>query len=191
MQYKPFFKRKYETKKLNALYQIESNDENNSLFIIGGRSLIIIYKNIEDEKNITCLGSIRIDTFSAKSLCYLGNDLFLIGGINNIYIANIKTIKIEQIIRVASAECTCFFKYNDMILCGYGDISFCHLWSNGIAQEKNTKFMVIKKNEDNYENHYIEEAFYNFGITNALLLDKGKFISCFYDNDCLKIFQVK
>ena len=190
-QYKPFFYRKYETKKLNALYQIASNDENNFLFIIGGRSIIIIYKNIEDEKNIKLLGSIGIDTNSSKSLFYLGNDLLLVGGNSNIYIANIKTIKIEQIIRVASAEITCFLKYNDMILCGYGDISFCHLWCSGIAQEKSTKFMVIKKNEENYENHYIKEDFYNFGITNAIWLDKDKFISCFYNNDCLKIFQVK
>ena len=191
MFYKPFFKCKYKTRALTALYQIESNDENNSILIIGGKSLIILYKNLDNAENIQCLGSVRIEAFSGKSIFYLGNDLLLVGGNSNIYIANIKTIKLEQIIRISSAECSCFLKYNDMVLCGYGDTSSCHSWSYGIAQEKTTKFMVIKKNEENYENHFIEEDFYNFGITNAIWLDNDKFISCFYNNDCLKIFQVK
>ena len=82
-------------------------------------------------------------------------------------------------------------KFNDIILCGYGDTSNCFCWSNGIAESKDTKFMIIKQNEENYEYHFIEDEFYNFGITNAIWIDVDKFASCFYNNDCLKIFQIK
>ena len=97
----------------------------------------------------------------------------------------------KKIIRISSAECTCFLKFKDIILCGYGDTSECACWSNGIAESKSTKFIVIKKNDENYEYHYLEDEFYDYGITNALFIDKDKFISCFYNNDCLKIFQLK
>ena len=82
-------------------------------------------------------------------------------------------------------------EFKDIILCGYGDTSECSCWSNGIAESKSTKFIVIKKNDENYEYHYLEDEFYNYGITNALFVDKDKFISCFYNNDCIKIFQLK
>ena len=191
MLYKPFFKCIFRTERLNALYQIDSNDENNSILVIGGGSNIILYHILGDVKNIKCLGSFRVESFSGKSICYIGNNILLVGGKSDIYMANIKTMKLEQIIRVSSAECTCFLKFNDMVLCGYGDTSSCHYWSRGIAQKKETNFIIIKKNEENYEYHYLGEEFYNFGITNAVWLDKDKFVSCFYNNDCLKIFQVK
>ena len=186
--YKPFFDVHYQTESLKALYQIESNDENNSIFIIGGDGNIILYNLIG---KIKCLGSLGIDCFSGKSLCYLGNDKLLVGGKDNIYIVNIKNIKLEQIIKMHSAECTCFLKYNDIILCGYGDTSICSYWSNGIAQTKLTKFLIVKQNKWNLEYHFIEDDFYQNGITNSLWIDKDKFISCFYHDDCIKVFQIK
>ena len=170
------------------MYQIDSNDENDSLFIIGGEGNIILYNLIGE---IKCLGSLRIDCFSAKSLCYFGNDKLLVGGKDNIYIVNIKSVRLEQIIKMRSAECTCFLKYNDIILCGYGDTSICSYWSNGIAQDKLTKFLVVKQNNENLEYHFIEDVFYQNGVTNSLWIDKDKFISCFYKNDWIKVFQIK
>ena len=150
-----------------------------------------MYKNLDDIKNIKCLGSLRIDSFSGKSIYYIGDNIVLVGGIDNIYMVDIEEVKLIQIIRISSAECTCFIKFKDMIICGYGDTSGCSFWSNGIAGSKDTKFIIIKKNGENYEYHYIEDEFYNYGITNALLIDNNKFISCFYNNDCIKIFQLK
>ena len=191
MIFKPFFKVHFETESLNTLYQIDSDDENDGIFIIGGKGNIIMYKNLDDIKNIKCLGSLRIDSFSGKSIHYFGDNIVLVGGIDNIYMVDIKDVNLKQIIRISSAECTCFLKFKDMIICGYGDTSGCSFWSNGIAGSKDTKFIIIKKNEENYEYHYIEDEFYNYGIINALLIDNNKFISCFYNNDCLKIFQLK
>ena len=189
--YKPFFNVTYKIQRLNSLYQIDSNDENDGIFIIGGKGNIIMYKNLDDIKNIKCLGSLRIDSFSGKSIHYFGDNIVLVGGIDNIYMVDIKDVNLKQIIRISSAECTCFIKFKDMIICGYGDTSGCSFWSNGIAGSKDTKFIIIKKNGENYEYHYIEDEFYNYGIINALLIDNNKFISCFYNNDCLKIFQLK
>ena len=186
--YKRFFNVHYETDSLNALYQIESKDDNNFLFIVGGVGNIILYKLLN---KIECIGSLHIDSFSGKSFFYLGNDKLLIGGKNNIYIINVKNVKLEQIIRMYSAECTCFLKYNNMILCGYGDTSICHFWSNGIALNKQTKFLLLKQNEDNLESHFIEDVFYEFGISNSIWIDKDKFISCFYNDNCMKIFKIK
>ena len=189
--YKPFFNVNFDTSRLNALYQIDSNDDNDGIFIIGGRGNIIMFNIRNEIKNIKCIGSLRVDSFSGKSIYYYGNDILLVGGSDNIYIVNIKEIKLKKIIRISSAECTCFLKFKDIILCGYGDTSECSCWSNGIAESKSTKFIVIKKNDENYEYHYLEDEFYDYGITNALFVDKDKFISCFYNNDCLKIFQLK
>ena len=186
--YKPFFNVHYETDSLNALYQIESKDENNSIFIVGGNGNIILYRLLP---KIQLLGSLDIDCFSGKSICYLGNDILLVGGKDNIYVVNIKDIKLEQIIKMRSAECTCFLKYNDIVLCGYGDTSVCSFWSGGIAQSKLTNFLIVKQNKGNVDYHFIEDAFYQYGITNALWIDKDKFISCFYNDNCLKIFQIK
>ena len=186
--YKPFFNILYQTDRLIGLYQIESNDENDSIFIVGGKGNIIFY-NLLDK--IELLGSLNIDCFSGKSFCYLGNDKLLVGGKDNIYLVNIKNFKLEQVIKIGSAECTCFLKYNDIILCGYGDTSICHSWSYGVAQQKLTKFLIIKRNNDNLEYYFTEDVFYQNGITNAKWIDKDKFISCFYNDDCLKIFQIK
>ena len=60
---------------------------------------------------------------------------------------DIKDVNLKQIIRISSAECTCFIKFKDMIICGYGDTSGCSFWSNGIAGSKDTKFIIIKKME--------------------------------------------
>ena len=186
--YKPFFNVNYQIKRLKALYQIKSNDENDSIFILGGKGNLILYSLLEE---IKYLGNLYIDCFSGKSLFYLGNDKLLVGGKNNIYLVNIKNIKLEQVIKVGPSECTCFFKYNDIILCGYGDTSICTCWSSGIAQEKLTRFLIVKKNDENLEHYLIENDYYQRGITNAIMIDKDKFISCFYRDDCLKIFQIK
>ena len=186
--YKPFFNVIYETESLNALYQIESNDENDSIFIIGGEGNIILYNLVG---KIELLGSLRLGCFSGKSLCYIGNDKLLVGGKDNIYIVNTKNIKLEQIINMGSAECTCFLKYHDVVFCGYGDTSMCSFWSNGVAQSKLTKFLIVKLNNGNLEYHFLEDNFYLSGITNALLFDKNKFASCFYHDDCIKVFQIK
>ena len=97
---KPFFNVHFSTDSLTALYMIDSNDKNNSIFIIGGQANIILYKLLG---NIELLGSLNIDCFSNKSLFYMGNDILLVGGVNNIYIVNIKNIKLEQIIKMKSA----------------------------------------------------------------------------------------
>ena len=184
---KPFFNVHFSTDSLTALYMIDSNDKNNSIFIIGGQANIILYKLLG---NIELLGSLNIDCFSSKSLFYMGNDTLLVGGVNNIYIVNIKNIKLEQIIKMKSAECTCFLKFNDIVLCGYGDTSICGYWSGGIAQSKLTKFLIVKQNKEKLEYHFIEDAFNQYGITNALWIDKDKFVSCFYHDDCLKVFKI-
>ena len=186
--YKPFFNVHFDTDRLKGLYQIESNDENNKILIIGGSSNIILYK-IADKINY--IGFFDLECFSGKSFCYLGNDILLIGGDDNIYIVNIKKIKLEQIIKIRNAECTCFLKYNDLVLCGYGDTSGCSYWSNGIAQTKETKFMILEKNNEKFEYHFIEDEFCESGITNALWVEEDKFISYFYNDDSLKIFQLK
>ena len=124
-------------------------------------------------------------------MCYIGNDKLLVGGKDNIYIVNTKNIKLEQIINMGSAECTCFLKYHDVVFCGYGDTSMCSFWSNGVAQSKLTKFLIVKLNNGNLEYHFLEDNFYLSGITNALLFDKNKFASCFYHDDCIKVFQIK
>ena len=141
----PFFKVDFETSRLNALYQIDSDDENNLIFVIGGRDIIILYKIFG---GIKCIGSLECGCFSGKSFCYLGNSKLLIGGINNIYMTNIKEMKLEYIIKLSNSECTCFLKYNNIILCGYGDTSGCSCWSNGISTDKTTKFFILKNNKE-------------------------------------------
>ena len=112
-------------------------------------------------------------------------------GDDNIYIADINSFKLEYIIKIGNAEITCFLNYNDKIICGYGDTSFCHSWSMGIACSKQTKFCVIKKENEKYESILISDKFYKYGITNVLLISKDKFISIFYQDNNLKIFQIK
>ena len=144
-KYKPFFNVNFGTSRLNALYQIDSNDENNLVYIIGGRDIIILYKILGEIKYI---GSLKCGCFSAKSFCYLGNNKLLTGGNDNIYMINIKEMKLEYIIKLSNSECTCFLKYNNMILCGYGDTSGCSCWSNGISTDKTTKFFILKNNKE-------------------------------------------
>ena len=104
---------------------------------------------------------------------------------------NIKDMKLEYIIKLRNTECTCFLKYNNIILCGYGDTSCCSCWSMGIATDKTTKFLILKSDKEKYEEYKIKEDFYDFGITNAIWIDKDKFISCFYNDSSLKLFQLK
>ena len=186
--YKSFFDVNFQTSELKALYQIESNDDNNNLFIVGSSDNIIFYK-ISGE--IEYIGYLSIGCYSAKSFCYLGNNKLLIGGKSVIYLIDVKNVKLERIIKMRSAECSCFLRYNNMTLCGYADTSICHLWSNGIAQQQLTRFLLLENNNGNLENHFIEDVFNIYGITNALWIDKDKFISCFYNDDSLKIFQIK
>ena len=186
--YKKFFNVIYKTQSLIALYQIASNDQNNDLFVIGGENNILLYKI---KGKIEYKGNLSIDCFSGKSICYAGNDILLVGGKNKVYMVNIKNIKLEKIIKMGAAEVTCFLKFNDKILCCYGDTSRCHCWSRGIADSKETKFMLINKTKDKFENYFIEDEFYEYGITNGIWVDKDKFVCSFYRDDNLKIFQVK
>ena len=48
----------------------------------------------------------------------------------------------------------------------------------------------MQQNKEKLEYHFIEDAFNQYGITNALWIDKDKFVSCFYHDDCLKVFQI-
>ena len=62
-KYKLFFNVDFRTSRLNALYQIDSNDENNLVYIIGGRDIIILYKILGEIKYI---GSLKCGCFSEK-----------------------------------------------------------------------------------------------------------------------------
>ena len=46
-------------------------------------------------------------------------------------------------------------------------------------------------NKEKYEDYLIKDEFYDFGIIDAIWIDKDKFISCFYNDNSLKIFQIK
>ena len=135
----------------------------------------------------------RCKCFSGKSLFYWENDILLVGGKGEISIVNIKSYKLDYIINLSCSECSCFLRFNFGILCGYGDTSRCSSWSSGIADEKNTKFLFIRKIKEKYESIEISDNFYDYGITNALWIDKNntRFISCFYKDDTLKIFEIK
>ena len=80
---------------------------------------------------IKYLGCCKSFLFSGKSLLYEGNNKLLAGGVDNI-----KDIKLEYIIEMNSSEFTCFLRFKDIILCGYGDTSRNSYWSGGIAQYK-------------------------------------------------------
>ena len=186
--YKQFFQLYFENNIVNALYQIESKDENNGKFIIGSDEYIVLYKIIG---KIDYLGCIKCGCFYGKSLFYWENDILIVGDRDNIYLINIKNIKLEYIIKFGKSEGCCFLKFNDIILCGYGDTRKCYIWINDIASSKETKFGVIKKNKGKYESFLISDEFYEFGIADALWIDKNKFISYFYDDDSLKIYEIK
>ena len=188
--YKKIFLIDFDYNIINGLYQIESNDENNNKLIIGGEKKIVLFNPFEKDINKIILNSINCGCFSGKSFYYMGNDKLILGK-DDIYIVDIKELKLEYIINVGSAEITCFFKFNDIIICGYGDTTRCHSWTNGIACDKTTKFCGIKKNKEKYESILISNDFYEFGITNSIWIDKDKFITCFYEDNCLKIFQIK
>ena len=146
---------------------------------------------MNEKPPIKYLGDVRCDCFSGKSLLYWEKDLLLVGGKGEISIVNIKDFKLDYIINLSSSECSCFLRLNLGILCGYGDTSGCCSWSRGIADVKNTKFLFIRKNKEKYESIEISDIFYNYGIINALWIDKNKFICCFYKDDNLKIFEIK
>ena len=186
--YKPFYKVNFNNNIIRVLYQIESTDENDGKFIVGGDEYIILYKIIG---KVEYLGCIKCGCFYGKSLFYWENDILIVGDRENIYLINIKNINLEYVIKFSKTEGCCFLKFNDMILCGYGDTSNCYSWSNGIANSKETKFGVIKKNKGKYESFLISDDFYDFGIADALWIDKNKFISYFYNDDSLKIYEIK
>lgn len=175
---------------LQGLYQIESKDENNGKFIIGKSDVTFIIDIFEKNFDNTLKGYIKCGCFTGKSFYYLGNNKLIIGN-DNIYIADIKNFKLENIIKIGRAEITCFLNFNDKILCGYGDTSHCHSWIGGIACDKTTKFCVLKRNNEKYESILISDEFYDFGITNSLCICQDKFISCFYDDNNLKVFKIK
>ena len=176
---------------LVGLYQIESNDDNDDKLIVAGMKKICIVNILNEKPPIKYLGDVRCDCFSGKSLLYWEKDLLLVGGKGEISIVNIKDFKLDYIINLSSSECSCFLRLNLGILCGYGDTSGCCSWSRGIADDKNTKFLFIRKNKEKYESIEISDIFYNYGIINALWIDKNKFICCFYKDDNLKIFEIK
>ena len=133
---------------------------------------------------------IHCGCFSGKSFYYLGNNKLIVGE-SDIFIMDIKSLNFEYIVKIGGAEITCFFKFNDVIICRYGDTRNCSSWSNGIANEKTTKFCALRKNKEKYESIIISDDFYECGITCTLFIDKDKFISCFYEDDKLKVFQIK
>ena len=184
--YKPFFKVSFDLD-LKGLYQIDSDDENSGLFIVCGEKLVL-YNLIG---KIDYKGFINCEPFSAKSFCYIGNNKLLVGGNSKISIVNVKDMKLEYIIEMSPAECTCFLKFKNIILCGYGDTSGCSFWSRGVAQEKTTKFLILKQNKDNIDKFYLENDFNEFGIIDAKFIAPDKFISCFYKDNRLKIFELK
>jgi hypothetical protein len=185
--YKPFVNFKFSGSWLTSIYQINSKDENGSKLIIGARQQIFILET----KNFKMLGSIDCNCYFPKSLMYYGDNILLVGGKGYVSIVNFKNFKLEYIIKIKDSECSCFLKFNDIILCGYGDTSESYSFSYGIADRKNTKFCVVRKNKDNYESILISDIFYKYGIINALWIDKNRFISCFYNDDNLKVYQIK
>ena len=176
---------------LAGLYQIKSKDDNNEKIIVAGKRKIVVVKILNENPPIKYLGDVRCNCFSGKSLIYWEKDILLVGGKGEISIVNIKDFKLDYIINLSRSECSCFLRINLGILCGYGDTSGCSSWSRGIADDKNTKFVLIRKKKEKYESIEISDKFYNYGITNALWIDNNKFISCFYRDDNLKIFQVE
>ena len=187
-QFKPFYKVNFNDNLIKALYQINSEDDNDGLFIIGGEDYIIFFKIIG---GIKYLGSIKEGCFGEKSLFYLGNNILMAGNKSDINLINVKTLKLENTIRIPPSECCCFLKYKDMVICGYEDTSNCSAWSNGIALTKETKFLIVKKNNKKFKSILISDEFYNYGIANAIWLDNSKFISFFHNDESLKIIEIK
>lgn len=176
---------------IKGLYQIESNDENNDICILGKReNIYLMNPSAINNKKDLLIGEINCGCFCGNSFYYLGKNKLIVGD-EDIYIVDIKSLKLENIIKIGSAEITCFLKFNDLIICGYGDTRGCSSWSYGIANEKTTKFCALKINKEKYESILISGDFNECGITNALWIDKDKFISCFYEDDKLKVFQIK
>ena len=176
--------------RIKGLYQIESNDENNDICILGKRENIYLMNPSSINKKDLLIGTINCGCFCGNSFYYLGKNKLIVGD-EDIYIVDIKSLKLENIIKIGSAEITCFLKFNDLIICGYGDTRGCSSWSYGIANEKTTKFCALKINKEKYESILLSDDFNECGITNALWIDKDKFISCFYEDDKLKVFQIK
>lgn len=96
--------------------------------------------------------------FCGKSFCYVGNNKLLVGGKGSIHIINVKDIKLEYIIEIGSSEVSCFLKFKNIIICGYGDTTHCSSWSSGKAQEKTTKFLIIKPNKDSFEHFFLKDV---------------------------------
>ena len=186
--YKVFFKVNFGDNSIRVLYQIKSEDDNCGKFIIGTDENIILFQVIG---KVDYIGNIKCGCFYGKTLYYMGNNILIVGDNNNVYLINIKNLQLEYTFKFRNAESSCFLKFNDMILYAYGDTSNCGVWSNGIACSKKTKFGVIKKNKEKYDSFLISDEFYNCGIADALWLDSNKFINCFYDDDNLKIFEIK
>ena len=186
-QYKPFFKVNFQNNNLRTLYQIDSEDDNDGLFIIGGEDSLIFFKIIGE---IKYLGFINVGCFGEKSLFYLGNNILIAGNKSDINLINVKTLTIENIIIIPPSENSCFLKFNDMIICAYEDTSKCFAWANGIALTKETYFIAIKKKNEKYQS-LISEEFYDHGIANAIWLDNSKFISFFHNDESLRIIEIK
>ena len=188
--YKEKMDMKFQNCRFKGIYQIESNDEHNNLIILGQNNSILLYDIYERKNFEKIVRPIKCGCFCGKSFYYLGNDKLLIGD-SDIYLVDIKQLKIEYVIKIGKAEISCFFKFKDFIFCSYGDTSNCSYWSNGIAQEKTTKFCALKKNNEKIESINIEDSFNNFGIIDSLWFDKDKLICCFYKDENIKIFQIK
>ena len=174
---------------IKTLYQIDSNDNNDKVFVIGLSDTIIFYDLIG---KIKCRGNIECECISGNSIHYWKNNILLVGGINILSIVNINTYKYEKFIKLSSSEFSCFLNINCGILCGIGDTTNSSSFRYGIADEKLTKFLVVKKNnKGEIEYFLINNEFHDKGITNALWIDQDKFICCFHYDDILKIYQIK
>ena len=187
--YETFCQLIYRNRNLKTLYQIDSKDNNDKIFIIGERDNIFFWDLIEKPKR---RGTIECDCIPGNSIYYWKNDILLVGGFSQLSIININSLKYEYIIKCGECEFNCFFHFNDGILCGYCNTSQSSSFSYGIAEDKFTQFFFLKKgNNGKYEYYLIEDKFHDKGITNALWIDKDIFISSFHFDDILKVFKLK
>ena len=187
--YKKFFDVSFSSCNLKALYQIDSNDNNNMVFVVGGRNVIVFWDLVG---KINCRGSIKCECMSGNSIYYWKNNILLVGGIDILSIVNVSTFNYEQFIKVSRSEFSCFLNIKCGILCGIGDTENSSSFSSGIADRKSTKFFVVKNNDKGKIEYFlINDIFHERGITKALWIDEDKFICSFHYDDILKIYQIK
>ncbi len=186
--YKQFFDVNFSSCNLQSLYQIDSNDKNNFVFVVGGRNVIIFWDLVG---KIHCRGSIKCECVSGNSIYYWKNNILLVGGRDILSIVNVNTLKYEQFIQLIRSDFSCFLNIKCGILCGIDtNYSYSYYFSN--TDSKLTKFVVVKNdNKGKIEYFLINDKFHDRGITKILWIDSDKFICSFHYDDILKIYQIK